>query len=199
MGAGGGAMTFLNPRAGYSTQARKGMAIIALAVVVLLLVAYAMFAWHSAASERLRQAEAEHQMVAARAAKAVRDGATRLTAADDVAPMFLDGATPGLAFAKFQSIAGEAAQRAGLAVKRMQPVDTGDAAASVPYRLSIDAEGSIDQLRAFLADIESTLPIMFVTGLEVQPAAAAGEGGDYPSEALRMTFRVEAYGWRAQP
>ena len=199
MGLGGGTMRFLDPRTGYSTEARKGMAIIALVVAVFALLVYAIFAWHSAASERLRQAEAEHQMVAARAAKAVRDGATRLTAADDVAPMFLDGATPGLAFARFQSIAGEAAQRAGLAVKRMQPVDTGDAAASVPYRLSIDAEGSSEQLRAFLADIESALPIMFVTGLEIQPQAAAGEGDAYPSEALRMTFRVEAYGWRAQP
>jgi len=192
-------MSMLKAGAGYSTEARKGMAVVALLVALLVLLAYLVLAWQSAASERLRQAEAEHQMVAARAAKAVRDGATRLTAADDVAPMFLDGATPGLSFARFQSIAGEAAQRAGLAVKRMQPVDTGDAAAAAPYRLSIDAEGSIEQLRSFLADIESALPIMFVTGLEVQPAAAAGEGDAYPSEALRMTFRVEAYGWRAQP
>jgi Tfp pilus assembly protein PilO len=196
---GGGVMTLLKSTAGYSLEARKGMAIIALLAAVLVVLVYLLFAWHSAASDRLRQAEAEHQMVAARAAKAMRDGATRLTAADDVAPMFLDGATPGLAFAKFQSIAGEAAQRAGLAVKRMQPVDTGDAGAAAPYRLSVDAEGSIEQVRAFLADIESTLPIMFITGLEVQPAAAAGEGDAYPSEALRMTFRVEAYGWRAQP
>ncbi len=192
-------MTVLKAGAGYSTEARKGMAIIAALAALLVLLAYLVFAWQSAASDRLRQAEAEHQMVAARAAKAVRDGATRLTAADNVAPMFLDGATPGLAFARFQAIAGEAAQRAGLAVKRMQPVDTGDAAAAAPYRLSIDAEGSIEQLRSFLADIESALPIMFVTGLEVQPAAAAGEGDAYPSEALRMTFRIEAYGWRAQP
>ena len=160
---------------------------------------YLFLAWHSAAAERLRQAEAEHDMVAARAAKAAGEGVTRLTEADKVDPMFLEGATPGLVFAKFQSIAGEAASAAGLAVKRMQPVDTGDGEGGMPYRLNMDAEGSIEQLRDFLVDVESGLPIMFVTGLEVQPSAGEGEADQYPSEALRMTVRIEAYGWRAQP
>jgi len=144
--------------------------------------------------------------VAARAAKAQRDGITRLTEADNVTPMFLDGPTPGLSFAKFQSIAGDAAAAAGLAVKRMQPVDTGDGEAAMPYRLNLDVEGSIEQLRDFLASIESGLPVMFVTGLEIQPAGAAETAGggeqatdQYPSESLRSTVRLEAYGWRAQP
>jgi hypothetical protein len=147
----------------------------------------------------VRRAEAERQVVAARVAKAERDGGTRLTAADNVAPMFLDGATPGLAFAKFQSIAGAAAAAAGLEVKRMQPVDTGDGEGAMPYRLNIDVVGSIGQLRDFLAKVESGLPVMFVTGLDVQPAAGQGEGDQYPSESLRATLRIEAYGWRAQP
>jgi hypothetical protein len=184
---------------GFSMEARKGMAVLAVAMLAVAVFAYLMLTWHSQETERLYQAQSEHDLVAARTAKAVRDGATRLTAAADVAPMFIDGATPGLAFAKFQSIAGEAATAAGLAVKRMQPVDTGDGAGSVPYRLSVDAEGSIGQLRDFLAKVESGLPVMFVTGLEIQPAAAEGEGGGYPSESLRATIRIEAYGWRSQP
>lgn len=192
-------MTLLKSATGYSTEARMGVAILGLAALLSAVLVYLVLSLHAVAADRLRQAQAEHDMVAARAAKAVRDGAARLTAADNVAPMFLDGATPGLAFARFQSIAGDAAQRAGLAVKRMQPVDTGDATAGAPYRLSVDAEGSIEQLRAFLADVESTLPVMFVTGLELQPQAATGEGDGYPSEGLRMTFRIEAYGWRSAP
>lgn len=183
----------------YSTEARKGMAVLAVAVLALLALAYSLLAWQQAEADRLRQAVSEHEMVVARAAKAARDGAARLTAADNVAPMFLEGDTPGLAFAKFQSIVGEAASKAGLAVKRMQPVDTGDNEAGVPYRLSVDAEGSVTQMRDFLVAVEAGLPVMFVTGLEAQPSAATGEGGEYPSEALRMTVRIEAYGWRAQP
>jgi Tfp pilus assembly protein PilO len=186
---------------GLSAEARKGIAVLAVAALAVLAFGYLILAWQSQEAERLRQAQAENDMVVARTAKAVRDGATRLTAADNVAPMFLDGATPGLAFAKFQSIAGDAATAAGLEVKRMQPADTGDGEGAAPYRLSLDLEGSIDQLRDFLVDVESRLPLMFVTGLEVQPAAGEGEGeaDPYPSESLRMTLRIEAYGWRAQP
>lgn len=194
-------MNRLRSGKGYSAEARKGMAVLAVAGFAVAVLAYLILAWQSQEAERLRQAQSEHEMVVARTAKAVREGATRLTEADDVAPMFLDGATPGLAFAKFQSIAGDAATAAGLAVKRMQPVDAGDGEGAMPYRLSLDVEGSIEQLRDFLADVESRLPIMFVTGLEIQPSAGEGEGeaDQYPSEALRMTVRIEAYGWRAQP
>lgn len=190
-------MSWMRSAGRYSGDARRGMAVLAVAGFVLLVIAYFLVAWQQAAAERLRQAAAEHEMVAARAAKAARDGATRLTGADDVTPMFLAGDTPGLAFARFQSIVGEAASAAGLAVKRMQPVDTGDTEAGMPYRLNVDAEGSIAQMRDFLVAVEAALPVMFVTGLEAQPAAATGEAGQYPSEALRMTIRIEAYGWRA--
>ena len=192
-------MTLLKSATGFSIEARKGMAVLAVALLALIVMAYLLLAWQSAAAERLRQAEAEHDMVGARVSKAAGEGVTRLTEADNVGPMFLEGATPGLVFAKFQSIAGEAATDAGLADKRMQPVDTGDGEGSMPYRLNMDAEGSIEQLRDFLADVESGLPIMFVTGLEIQPSAGEGEADQYPSEALRMTVRIEAYGWRAQP
>lgn len=192
-------MTLLQSGKGLSAEGRKGLAVLGVAALVLLAVLYLLGSWQSAEADRLQQAQAEHDLVAARAAKAQRDGITRLTAADDVAPMFLDGATPGLAFAKFQSIAGEAATTAGLEVKRVQPVDTGDGEGAMPYRLNMDVEGGIDQLRDFLADVESGLPVMFVTGLEIQPAAGEGEADQYPSEALRATVRIEAYGWRAQP
>ena len=192
-------MTFLQSGKGLSGEARKGLAVLGVAALAIIAMLYLLASWQSVEAERLRQATSEYDLVAARAAKAQRDGMTRLTASDNVTPMFLEGATPGLAFAKFQSIAGEAATTAGLEVKRMQPVDTGDSEGTMPYRLSMDVEGSIDQLRDFLANLESGLPVMFVTGLEVQPVAGEGEGDQYPSESLRSTLRIEAYGWRAQP
>lgn len=192
-------MNFIQTAKGFSSEARKGMAVLGVAALALLCLLYLIVSWQSVAAERLQQAQSEHDLVTARAAKAAREGGARLTAADNVAPMFLEGTTPGLAFAKFQAIVGDAAGAAGLAVKRMQPVDTGDAEATMPFRLSVDVDGSIEQVRDFLADVESGLPVMFVTGLEMQPAAAEGQGDQYPSEALRTTLRIEAYGWRAQP
>ena len=192
-------MSLLRSAKDLSPEARRGIAVLGVAALAFLALMYLLLTWHAAAAERLRQAEAENALVAARTAKAVRDGATRLTTADNVTPMFLEGATPGLAFAKFQSIAGDAATAAGLAVKRMQPVDTGDGEGATPYRLSVDVEGSIEQLRDFLSDVESRVPVMLVTGLEIQPTAGEGEADQYPSESLRTTVRIEAYGWRAQP
>ena len=192
-------MSLLRSAKDLSPDARRGIAVLGVAALAFLALMYLLLTWHAAAAERLRQAEAENALVAARTAKAVRDGATRLTTADNVTPMFLEGATPGLAFAKFQSIAGDAATAAGLAVKRMQPVDTGDGEGATPYRLTVDVEGSIEQLRDFLSDVESRVPVMLVTGLEIQPTAGEGEADQYPSESLRTTVRIEAYGWRAQP
>ena len=192
-------MSLLRSAKDLSPEARRGIAVLGVAALALLALMYLLLTWHAAAAERLRQAEAENALVAARTAKAVRDGATRLTTADNVTPMFLEGATPGLAFAKFQSIAGDAATAAGLAVKRMQTVDTGDGEGATPYRLTVDVEGSIEQLRDFLSDVESRVPVMLVTGLEIQPTAGEGEADQYPSESLRTTVRIEAYGWRAQP
>ena len=192
-------MKLVNSANALSPEARRGIAVLGVAGLALLALVYLLFTWQATVAERLRQAEQEHALVAARTAKAAREGATRLTAADQVTPMFLAGATPGLVFATFQSIAHDAATAAGLEVKRMQPVDTGDGEAAVPYRLNVDVEGSMEQLRDFLSDVESRLPLMFVTGLEIQPAAGEGEASQYPSESLRTTVRIEAYGWRAQP
>ena len=135
----------------------------------------------------------------ARAAKAVREGAARLTAADQVEQMFLAGDTPGLAIANFQNIAGEAASASGLSVVRMTPVDVGDGGEGRPFRLSIDADGSLAQLEAFLVAIERSLPVMIVSRLELQPAAAEGTADPFPSEALRISVAVDAEGTGAKP
>jgi len=184
---------------GLSAEAGKGIAILAAMLAALLALAYLLFAWHADAQERLQQAVGQHDLVVARAAKAARAGASRLVAADGVEAMFLEGATPGLAIASFQRIAGDAATASGLSVLRMTPADVSEADPSAPYRLTIDAEGSLEQLRNFLVAIETGLPVLFVTRLDIQPAAAEGAMDEFPSEALRISVGVDAYGWRAEP
>jgi hypothetical protein len=39
---------------------------------------------------------------------------------------------------------------------------------------------------------------MFVSGLELRPQAAVTEADAFPAEALRASFRIEAYGWGAK-
>ena len=180
-----------------SPEARKGVAVVVAAVLSLVIVALVLALWHSSVRDEVQQLTAERDMVAARAAKATQSAATRLGSADKVTGMFLEGATPGLAVASFQGLVGDAAANSGLSVKRIQPLATGDEAAAGPYRLGIDAEGSLDQLRAFLVQVESSLPVMFVSGLEVRPGAADGAETPFPAEALKISVRIDAYGWRA--
>lgn len=184
---------------GLSAEAAKGAAILAAAFIMVTGAAYLVFAWHGDVQERLQQATEQHDLVAARAARVAREGAKRLVAEDGVDAMFLQGATPGLAVAAFQRLAGDAALASGLSVLRMTPVDVSTAEQASPYRLSIDAEGSLEQLRSFLITLESGLPVMFVTRLDVQPAAAEGTADEFPSEALRISLAVDAFGWRDAP
>ncbi len=182
-----------------SAEAGKGVVILATLLVALLALAYVLFGWHVQAQDRLQQAAEQHDLVAARAAKAARDGASRLIAQDGIEAMFLAGDTPGLAVAAFQRIAGDAAAASGLSVLRITPVDDDEADQAAPYRLNIDAEGSLEQLRSFLLTIESGLPVMFVNRMELQPAASEGIVEEFPSEALRISVGIEAYGWRVGP
>ena len=192
-------MSAIRGNRGLSAEASKGAVILAAAALAVCAAAYGLFAWQEDASSRLAQAQADHDMVAARAAKALREGAMRLSAADQVERMFLEGDTPGLAVASFQKLAGDAAAKSGLSVLRTTPVDADATGADTPYRLNIDAQGSLEQLKAFLAEVERGLPVMLVTRLEVQPAAAEGTSEPYPSESLRMTVGIDAYGRGAAP
>jgi hypothetical protein len=178
---------------GLPPAARKGAVILALLLLVVLGLAVGLFAWHGAIGERITTQQAEHDLIAARAARKAQEGA-----GDGVEQMFLTGATPGLMLAAFQERVGESAARSGLTVVRIQGLETGDAEGKIPFRLGMDAEGSITQMRDFLVDIEASLPVMFVSGLELRPQAAVTEADAFPAEALRASFRIEAYGWGAK-
>ena len=82
----------------------------------------------------------------------------------------------------------------------MTPLPGEAAKGLTPYRLAVDATGGIEQLRGFLADIESGLPLVAVTGFDIKPQTAASPGEQsYPSEALALSLRLEAYGWASAP
>lgn len=184
----------------FSTEARKGIAILAGAALLAAAGVMAVTAWHANLVQRIAGQQAERDLLEARAARKARDGAGRLTAADTPERLFLAGATPGLTMAGFQDLVGRAAAESGLTVIRIQPFEASAGTDNgTSYRLGIDAEGSLEQLVAFLAAAEGMLPLVFVTALDLQPQAAADAGDPYPSEALRASLRLEAHGWSASP
>ena len=113
---------------------------------------------------------------ARRARAAPMTGNPRLTEADKPERMFLPGTTAGTTLAAFQSIVNEAATRTGMSVLRTQPLPTDEAEGLSPYRLAVDATGSLEQLRAFLTALESSLPVIIVTGFEIQPRSVRRPG-----------------------
>jgi Tfp pilus assembly protein PilO len=114
--------------------------------------------------------------------------------------MFLPGTTPGTTLAAFQSIVSGAAAESGLSIQRMQPLPTDEVQGLAPYLLAVDAAGSLQQVQAFLVEVEAVLPIVIVTGFDIQPRSAEASSDQfYPSEDLALSLRLEAYAWRASP
>lgn len=184
---------------GLSAPARKGAVVTVGSLAVLLALAVLPYLWQAQIKEQVAAQKAELALVEARAGRA-QDRNPRLTEADRPERMFLPGTTSGTTLAAFQSLVGEAATRTGMSVLRTQPLPTDAVEGLSPYRLAVDATGSLEQLRAFLTMLESTLPIIIVSGFEIQPRSTEGPAAQpYPSEDLAVSLRLEAYAWTGKP
>lgn len=191
--------TWASRLGGLSPLARKGVLVAAGGLAAMLALAVLPYLWHARLGEDVAAQKAELALVEARAQRAGNSN-PRLTEADKPERMFLPGTTAGTTLASFQTIVGEAATRTGMSVLRTQPLPTDEVEGLSPYRLAVDATGSLEQLRAFLTTIESTLPVIIVTGFEIQPRSAGGPGAQpYPSEDLAVSLKLESYAWRGTP
>lgn len=191
--------TFLSRLRGLSPEARKGVLVAAGGLVLMIAAVVLPYLWQAQLAQQVAAQKAELELVEARAARA-NDRNPRLTESDKPERMFLPGTTAGTTLAAFQSIVGEAAARTGMSVLRTQPLPTDQIEGLSPYRLAVDATGSLEQLRAFLVTLESTLPIIIVTGFEIQPRSSEGPAAQpYPSEDLAVSLKLEAYAWTGKP
>jgi Tfp pilus assembly protein PilO len=183
-----------------SPKARQGAVILLAAASVLLFFATLPFFWQASLREQSAALQAEINLLNSKLA--ARSGAARsaLTEAAPLDSMFLPGSTAGTTLAAFQEFVGEAAAISGLSVLRMQPLAAEEKAGLAAYRLSVEATGSLEQLRAFFVDVETMLPMVIVTGFELQPQSEGGEDmGSDPSESLAVSLRLEAYAWKVAP
>jgi hypothetical protein len=180
--------------------ARRGGLIVITTALALLLLAALPYVWHASLSEQASARSAELALLKekARARAAARGPA--LGPDDPVESMFLPGTTPGTTLAAFQSLVSDAAAASGLNVLRLQPLPTDEVEGLSPHRLAVDAAGSLAEVQSFLVDVEAMLPIVIVTGFDIQPRAAQASGEQpHPSEDLAISLRLEAYAWRAAP
>jgi Tfp pilus assembly protein PilO len=193
-------MNISMPAVKFSPRAMKGARILLASVLLLLLLAVLPYAWHASLRQQVAAQTAELDLVKARVLARESARGPVLSEKDQLQDMFLPGTTAGTTLAAFQTLVSEAAAASGINVLRMQPLPTDEVEGLSPYRLAVDAAGSLEQLQAFLLDVEAMLPVVIVSGFEISPRAAGGsEPQPYPSEDLAITLRLEAYAWRGAP
>jgi len=178
----------------------KGAWIVLASLLLLLLLAIIPYVWHGSLRQQVATQTADLERVKARVLARESARGPVLTEQDQLQDMFLPGTTAGTTLAAFQTLVSEAAAASGINVLRMQPLPTDEVEGLSPYRLAVDAAGSIEQLQAFLVDVEAMLPVVIVSGFDIVPRSAGGsEPQPYPSEDLAITLRLEAYAWRGAP
>jgi hypothetical protein len=183
-----------------SPLARKGGWIVLASALLLLLLATMPYVWHASLRQQAAVQDAELELVKARVAARQSARGPVLTEQDQVQGMFLSGSTAGTTLAEFQTLVSEVAAVSGISVLRMQPLPTDETEGLSRYLLTVDATGSLEQLRAFLLEVEVMLPVLIVSGFEIVPRSAGGaEAQPYPSEDLAITLTLEAYAWRGAP
>ena len=184
-----------------SPLARRGGLIVILGALGLSLLAALPYAWHASLSEQASAQRAELALLKEKVRARAEARGPALGADDPVETMFLPGTTPGTTLAAFQSLVGEAAAASGLSVLRLQPLPMDEVEGLSPYRLAVDAAGGLAEVQSFLVDVEAMLPIVIVTGFDIQPHSAEAPAGQqpYPSEELAISLRLEAYAWRTAP
>ena len=183
-------------RAGLSSQGAWGSAILVIAILLLGAAAALPYAWLSYTNTRLGEARTELQFVEARINASKGGTQVKLTAADNIDPLFASGATSGLALAGLQRLLGSLASANGMAVIRTQPLQTEHGDGLAVLRMEVEASGSIDNLRGFLLAIETGEPLIFVNQAQIAASEKSGDtGGFLPSDKLSVTLQVEAFGW----
>ena len=171
------------------------LSVAALALLLLLCVSV-VGVLLQARADAVREASERHEILARLEAK-LRTVSSRPTAAAPPAA-FLDASTQGLASAQLQSYLAQLAddQRVSLVSSGGEAGKRDDAPDTIRLQATLDM--NLKALRAFLYQLESGTPYVFVDTLTVQPAGAmAGRAVEDP--LLRTTLSLRAFWRRGTP
>ena len=128
----------------------KGAWIVLAAVLLLLLAAVLPYVWHGSLRQQAAAQSAELDLLKARVLARESARGPVLTEQDQLQDMFLPGTTAGTTLASFQTSSARRPRQAASSVLRMQPLPTDEVEGLSPYRLAVDATGSLEQLQQFL-------------------------------------------------
>lgn len=170
----------------------REQAISVAAFVLLLLASITVMGISLQSRADAAHEHAERREMLSRLETRLKTAGSRPTAAPPAA--FLDAATPGLASAQLQSYVGQLAgnQNASLVSAGGETAKRDDAPDTVRVQATLDM--NLQSLRAFLYQLESGTPYVFVDALTVQPVnATAGQSIEDPQ--LRATLGLRAL-WR---
>ena len=181
-------------RPALSRQGVFGATLLAATGIALGAMAAAPFLWSIGAQQALADARLELAFLESKLKPDGRAKPEGFTAADDVTPLYIGGATPGLALADFQRRIERAATEAGMDLIRSQPLQVEATPGQAALRMDIDVAGNLENLRGLLHTIETGEPFMFVTSAKIAPARS-GDGG-LPSDNLTASLQLEAFGWQ---
>jgi general secretion pathway protein M len=173
----------------------QAIAVAALALLLFLCVGVVGLLLQARA-DAVREASQRHEILSRLEARQ-RTTSSRPVA---VAPLaaFLDASTQGLASAQLQSHLAHLAddQSASLVSSGGEAAKRDDAPDTIRLQATLDM--NLKALRAFLYQLESGTPYVFVDALTVQPASAiAGRAVEDP--LLRTTLSLRAFWRRGAP
>jgi hypothetical protein len=181
-------------RSRLSVRGRWGLGLLAVGVVGMVTISALPFLWRNAIAEAIAERRLELRLIESRLSAEGSGTRTRLTNGDDIASLFVPGATSGLAMAELQGLVGRQAADAGLTVERLQPLQADVAGGLATLRMEVEGTGSIEALRNYLFALETAAPFIFVNRLRVSSNARAGEAE--ATGPLNVALQIEAFSWR---
>jgi hypothetical protein len=169
---------------------------VAALVLLFLLCVGALGLLFQARADAGREAFERREILSRLEAKQLTTASRPIAVAPPAA--FLDASTQGLASAQLQSYLAHLAdgQRASLVSSGGEAAKRDDAPDTIRLQATLDM--NLKALRAFLYQLESGMPYVFVDALTVQPAGAmAGRAVEDP--LLRTTLSLRAFWRRGAP
>lgn len=171
-----------------------GLLLMALGCLALILFAMLPYAWTQYASAESESVLEEIALIESKLARAKTGTGPKLRQGTDVAPMFVSGTTEGTILAELQKVVAKKAQESDVQLVRFQPLQTDVDGQLTTIRMEVAASGSLTQLQQYALKLETGLPILFVIEAQMTPKQQAES--EFPSEAMTLTLKLEANGWR---
>ena len=173
---------------------------VALLIAVVGLIGFAGVAPLLAYSNRLSAELDDKQVLIARlgAIAAARETYEQrfeaFGAAEIEATVYLPGGSQGIAAASLQELVGQVADEEGADLKSTQALPSEIEGETERTRIRVVLESTVVTLAGVLVALESHVPLVFVSNLDIQPRQGreSGEGSAEPD----LLVRFDLYGYR---